>query len=58
MADLDIHKSKHLLKRLEEEMLFLSSLMSQAQIVASNLKETWVAVEQAHKQWKKAAEEA
>lgn len=56
MADLDIHKSKHLLKRLEEEIMFLSSLMSQAQMVASNLKETWGAIEQSHKQWKNSTE--
>lgn len=44
MADHDIQKSQQLLKRLEEEMIFLSSLMSQAQIVASNLKGTWTAI--------------
>lgn len=37
MADYDIQKSQHLLKRLEEDMDFLRSLMSQAEIVASNL---------------------
>ena len=49
MFDFHIHKSKHLLKRLEEEMFFLSSLLSQEQIVVSNLKETWTAIDQAHK---------
>jgi hypothetical protein len=58
MADLDIHKSKHLLKRLEEEMMFLSSLMSQARIVASNLKETWDSIDRANKHWKKTTDEA
>jgi len=53
MADHDIQKSKQLLKRLEEEMIFLSSLMSQAQIVASNLKGTWTAIDQTHKSWKR-----
>jgi precorrin-6x reductase len=30
MADHDIQKSKHLLKRLDEEIIFLSSLLDQA----------------------------
>ena len=53
MADHDIQKSKQLLKRLEEEMIFLSSLMYQAQIVASNLKETWTAIDQINLNWKR-----
>ncbi len=53
MADHDIQKSKQLLKRLEEEMSFLSSLMSQAMIMASNLKGTWTAIDQSHKNWKR-----
>ena len=57
MGDHDIQKSKQLLKRLEEEMIFLSSLMSQAQIVSSNLKGTWTAIQQTHKGWKRDAEE-
>lgn len=44
MADHDIQKSKHLLKRLKEEMSFLSNLMAQADIVSSNLQGTWTAV--------------
>ena len=40
MAEHDIQNSHHLLKRLEEEMLFLRSLMSQAEVVASNLRGT------------------
>lgn len=56
MADHDIQKSKHLLKRLEEEMIFLSSLMSQAQIVSSNLKGTWIAIDQTYKNWKRDTE--
>jgi len=52
MADHDIQKSKQLLKRLEEEMIYLSSLISQAQVVASNLKGTWIAIGQTHKNWK------
>ena len=58
MADHDIQKSKQLLKHLEEEMIFLSSLMSQAQIVASNLKWTWTAIYQTHKSWKRDTEES
>lgn len=53
MANHDIQKSHQILKRLEEEMIFLSSLMSQAQIVASNLKGTWTAIDQTHKNWKR-----
>ena len=30
MTDLDIQNSRHLLKRLDEEMIFLSSLLDQA----------------------------
>jgi hypothetical protein len=58
MANHDIQKSQHLLKRLEEEMIFLSNLMSQAQIVSSNLKGTWIAIDQIHKNWKRDTEEA
>ena len=57
MANHDIQKSQHLLKRLEEEMIILSNLMSQAQIVASNLKGTWIAIDQTHKNWKRDTEE-
>ena len=53
MADYDIQKSQQLLKRLEEEMIFLSSLMSQAQIVASNLKGTWTAIRVTQENWKR-----
>ena len=58
MANHDIQKSQQLLKRLEEEMIFLSCLMSQAQIVASNLKGTWTAIAQTHKNWKRDTGEA
>ena len=44
MAEHDIQKSQHLLKRLEEEMNFLSSLMAQAGIVSSNLEGTLTAI--------------
>ena len=58
MANHDIQKFRQLLKRLEEGMIFLSSLMSQAQIVSSNLKGTWIAIDQTHKNWKRDTEEA
>ncbi len=58
MVDHDIQKSKQLLKRLEEEMSFLSSLMSQAMILASNMKGTWTAIDQTHKNWKRNIEES
>lgn len=58
MADHDIQKSKHLLKRLDEEMIFLSGLMSQISslstqviFVSSNLKETWTSIEKIHKNY-------
>lgn len=57
MANHDIQKSQHLLKRLEEEMIFLGNLMSQAQIVASNLKGTWTAISVTHENWKRDTEE-
>ena len=58
MADRDIQKSQQLLKRLEEEMNFLSSLLSQANVVSSNLNGTWTAIYQVHKNWKKDIEES
>ena len=53
MADHDIQKSQHLLKRLEEEMIFLRNLMSQAEVVASNLQGTWTAVSVTYGNWKR-----
>ncbi|EKE09681.1 MAG: hypothetical protein ACD_16C00121G0003 [uncultured bacterium] len=35
MTNPDIQNSRHLLKRLHEEMIFLSRLMAQEQIVSS-----------------------
>lgn len=59
MADHDIQKSQHLLKRLEEEMHFLTSLMDQANglldqatFIASRLKGTWAEIDHVHKSWK------
>lgn len=49
MTDPDIQKSRHLLKRLDEEMNFLSSLVSQALFISSNLKITWNAIDAIHK---------
>ena len=40
MTDLDIQKSRNLLKRLNEEMKFLSSFMTQAGFVLSNFEKT------------------
>jgi hypothetical protein len=51
MTNPDIQKSRHLLKRLDEEMTFLSSLMAQALFVSSNLKATWNAIDEIHKNW-------
>lgn len=56
MADLDIQKSKHLLKRLDEEMMFMRDLMAQVNslatqvlFVSSGLKSTWSALDEVHK---------
>lgn len=57
MADHDIQNSHHLLKRLEEDMIFLRSLMSQAEVVASNLRGTWTAVEVTYGNWKRGLKE-
>ena len=57
MADHDIQKSHHLLKHLEEEMIFLRNLMSQGEIVVSNMKGTWTAISVTHENWKRKIEE-
>jgi len=53
MTDPNIATSQHLLKRLKEEMSFLSSLMAQADVVASNLEGTWTAVRVTYENWKR-----
>ena len=58
MANHDIQNSQHLLKRLEEEMTFLRSLMSQAEVVASNLQGTWIAISVTYENWKRKTEES
>jgi len=56
MTDPDIQNSRHLLKRLDEEMPFLSGLMaqidslsSQVLFVSSGLKGAWSALDKIHK---------
>jgi len=65
MADHAIQKSQNILKRLDEEMIFLNSLMAEtndlvtkmncvtAQVifVSSNLKSTWSALDKTHRTW-------
>lgn len=65
MANHDIQKSRHLLKHLEEEMIFLStilsqieSLSSQAQFVSTGIKRTWSDIDRPHKNWKQHTENA
>lgn len=58
MVDHDIQNSQHLLKRLEEEMIFLRSLMSQAEVVSSNLQGTWTAISVTYDNWKRRTEES
>lgn len=63
MAHHDIQKSRHLLKHLEEEMFFLSTLVAhieslsfQVQYVSSGIKRTWSDIDQIHKNWKQDTE--
>lgn len=63
MADHDIQKSRHLLKHLEEEIFFLStlvaqieSLSSQVQYVSSSIKRTWSDIDRVYKRWEKDTE--
>jgi hypothetical protein len=65
MAKHDIQKSCHLLKRLEEDMNFLSSLMSQVEslsfqvtFVSSGIKKTWSEIDRIHKAWTEDREES
>lgn len=58
MADHDIQKSRHLLKHLEEEMIFLStlvsqieSLSSQVRFVSSGIKRTWSDIDKIYENW-------
>lgn len=67
MTDSDIQNSRHLLKRLDEEMIFLRDIMSQVNhltsqvdslstqvtFVTSGLKETWNSIEKIHNIWNK-----
>ena len=65
MADHDIQKSRHLLKHLEEDMIFLSSIISQigslssqGQLVSSGIKRTWSDIEKIHENWKQDTEKS
>jgi hypothetical protein len=60
MAKHDIQKSKHLLKRLEEEMNFLSHLVAQMESVSSQItftsstiKRTWSDIDRTHETWRR-----
>ena len=64
MADIDIQKSKNLLKRLDEEMMFLSSLIaqinslsSQVVIVSSSLRGALHSLDTINKTWDKKEKE-
>ena len=63
MAKHDIQKSRHLLKHLEEDMIFLSSIISQigslssqGQLVSSGIKRTWSDIEKIYENWKQDTE--
>ena len=65
MANHDIQKSRHLLKHLEEEMIFLSTIVSQienlssqAQFVSFGIKRTWSDIDRLHKDWKQCTEKS
>jgi hypothetical protein len=58
MAKHGIQKSRHLLKHLEEEMMFLRTLVSQieslshqVQFVSSGIKRTWIDIDRIHKEF-------
>lgn len=64
MTDPDIQKSKHFLKSLNEDMVFMSSLVSQINnlsskfiLVSSKLKSTWGEPDRIHKNWEKRKKE-
>jgi hypothetical protein len=71
MANRSIQKSQHLLKTLNEEMIFLNGLMAETEdlstkmnsltaqfiFVSSQLKGTWSAIEKMHQTWDKAEKE-
>ena len=64
MTNSDIQNSRHLLKRLDEEMMFLSDLMAQVNslstqvhFISSNLKGTFDALEAMNKNWDKEEKE-
>lgn len=64
MTNYDIQNSRHLLKRLDEEMIFLRSLMAQidslsaqALYVSSNIKGTYSSLDKLYKNWDKEANE-
>jgi hypothetical protein len=63
MANHDIQKSRHLLKRLEEEMIFLRSIIaqmesvsSQAQFVSSSIKRTWSDIDKTYRSYTEGTE--
>ena len=56
MADRDIQKSQHLLKSLENDMLFLKSLVSQSSAVIYNLNRTWTSLDNIQKNLKQELE--
>ena len=63
IADHAVNKDVCIDRILDEEIIFLSSLMSQinalsSQVlyVSSNIKETWSAIDKIHKNWENKAE--
>ena len=63
MAKHDISKSRHLLKRLEEETIFLRSLIAQmeslshqVQHASVGMKRTWSEIDQIQEDWKRSQE--
>lgn len=52
MANMNINTSRHLLKRLEQDMSDFNSLMSRILITSHNLEGTLTALSQTYKNWK------
>jgi hypothetical protein len=60
MTNIDIQKSRQLLKHLDEQMIFLRDILSQVNnlsnqvsFVSSDLKQTWISIEKLHVEYNK-----
>ena len=60
MTNIDIQKSRQLLKHIDEQMIFLRDILSQVNnlsnqvtFVSSDLKQTWTSIEKLHIEYNK-----